>query len=93
MIEDTVTSATEPTHVQIGAHGRLVIPAPMRSALGIAQGDSLVARVEDGRLILEKEEAILARIHARFGAVPAGVSLADELIRERREEAKREDDE
>jgi len=64
----------------------------MRSALGIAQGDSLVARVEDGRLILEKEEAILARIRALFGTLPAGESVVDELIRERREEARREDE-
>ena len=58
--------------------------------MGIGRGDVLVARVEDGRMILEKRDEVLARVRRRFREVPDGVSLADELIRERREEARRE---
>ena len=58
--------------------------------MGIGRGDVLVARVEDGRMILEKRDEVLARVRRRFEGVPDGVSLADELIRERREEARRE---
>lgn len=76
--------------VRIGPQGRLVIPAVFRKALGIGKGDTLVARVEDGRLILEKREAIVSRLRERFRAVPPDIDLADELIRERREEAARE---
>ena len=50
----------------------------------------MVARVDDGRLVLEKREHILARVQSWFAKVPRKVSLADELIAERREEARRE---
>jgi hypothetical protein len=53
-------------------------------------GDTLIARVEAGHLILEKPEAILERIQARFRGIPPDVSLVDELIAERRAEARRE---
>lgn len=78
--------------VQLGAQGRLVVPAAIRKALGFEAGESLMARVEDGRLIIEKAESVERRVHARFEKVK-GRSLADELIAERREEARRETDE
>jgi len=46
--------------------------------------------VEDERLVLEKRQHILARLKARFGKVPQGVDLVEELIGERRAEAGRE---
>ncbi len=73
--------------VQLSEQGRLVIPAQLRRALGFEPGDILVARTEDGRLIIEKTEIIKQRLKARF-AVANKRSLADELIKERREEAK-----
>ena len=42
----------DPAKVNLGPQGRIVIPAGMRKALGIGTGDVLVARVEDGRMIL-----------------------------------------
>ena len=80
----------EPAEIRVGPQGRLVIPAPLRRTLGIDPGDTLVIRLEDNRLVLEKRETILARLRDRFRRVPPDVSLADELIRERREEARRE---
>ena len=50
----------------------------------------MVARVENNRLILEKPDAIWARIEGRFSPVPSTVHLAEELIAERREMAKKE---
>ncbi len=79
------------TKVPVGPQGRLVIPSELRRRLGIAPGDVLIAMVEDGRLVLEKREAVLQRLRRRFAHVPAGVSLADELIAERRTESRRED--
>jgi hypothetical protein len=46
--------------------------------------------LEDGRLILEKPETIKHRLKTRFAHLPRGKSLADELLAERREEAKQE---
>jgi len=39
---------------------------------------------------LERRDAILARVRTRLAAVPADVDMVDELIAERREEAKGE---
>ena len=83
----------EQTSIQIGPQGRVVIPAKWRRALNISPGDSLVARIEDGRIVLETRENVIARIRKRFEGVPKGISLVDELIAERREEARREEDE
>ena len=76
--------------VRIGPQGRLVVPARIRQALSFRPGDTLVASIEDGRLILEKQEAVLARLKIAFAQIPPEVSLVDELIAERREEARRE---
>ena len=74
--------------VHLGRQGRLVIPAVLRRSLGLEAGDVLIARQEEGVLVLEKPEAIKLRLKARFSQVPKDRSLADELIAERREEAK-----
>lgn len=67
-----------------------MIPSEIRRELGIAPGDVLIAMVEDQRLVLVKREAVLQRLRRRFAHIPAGISLADELIAERRAESKRE---
>ncbi|MFN2591537.1 MAG: AbrB/MazE/SpoVT family DNA-binding domain-containing protein [Candidatus Dormibacteria bacterium] len=75
----------------MGRQGRIVIPAELRVALEVRDGDELAARVQDDTLILERPGAILARVQERFGhAVPQDVSLVDELLAERREEVRRE---
>ena len=77
--------------VQIGAQGRMVVPAPIRKALGFQPGETLVARVEDDHLVIEKPESVERRIRARFRKAGER-SLAEELIAERREEARRENE-
>jgi AbrB family looped-hinge helix DNA binding protein len=82
----------ETLEVTIGPQGRLVIPASLRRRLGIEPGEVLIARAEDDRLVLERRNAILTRLRRRFAEVPDGISLADELIAERRRESARERD-
>lgn len=69
----------------------MVIPSDIRREMGIGPGDVLLALVEGQRLVLEKREAVLRRLLKRFERVPAEVSLADELIAERRSEGRREE--
>jgi AbrB family looped-hinge helix DNA binding protein len=76
--------------VRIGPQGRVVLPAHLRRALELFPGDTLVAWAEDGRLILERPDTVLERLRGRFRGLPVGLSLADELISERRTEAIRE---
>lgn len=75
---------------RLGDQGRLVIPASARRALGLRAGDVLSVRVEADHLVLERRAAVLARLRERFAAVPAAVSLADELTAQRRDEVRRE---
>jgi AbrB family looped-hinge helix DNA binding protein len=70
--------------------GRLVIPANIRRDLGLVAEEEVLARVEEGRLILESRDKVIARLRSRFATVPPGISLAEQLIAERREAAHRE---
>ena len=84
--------ATNPSRneVQVGAQGRLVIPAALRKALHLEPGDRLMARQEGDALVLERREAIQKRLQDRFRHIPHDVSLVNELIAERRAEAAKE---
>ncbi len=80
------------TAVTVDPHGRLVIPSEIRERIGIKVGDTLLAMVENGRLVFEKPESVLERLRRRFENIPAGTSLTDELIAERRAEFHAEDE-
>ena len=75
-------------NIRFDAQGRALIPKGMRDALHIENGDEVVAWLEGGRLVLEPRKALLERLQNRYADLE--VSLADELIEERREEARRE---
>ena len=85
-----MVSNASSNEVQVGAQGRLVIPAALRKALGLKPGDRLIARQEGESLVLERREAIEQRLQDRFRHIPREVSLVDELIAERRAEAAKE---
>jgi len=82
---------TNETRTRINENGRVVIPASYRKALGIKAGDEIVLRIEDDelRIMTLKRRIERAQRHVRK-YVKAGRSLADELIAERREAARRE---
>lgn len=76
---------------RLNENGRLIIPASFRKALGIALGDEVILRLEEDELRLTTRKHRIARAQRNARKyVPRGVSLADELIAERREAAKRE---
>jgi AbrB family looped-hinge helix DNA binding protein len=89
-MEVFMNKLSKSVEVHLGRQGRLVIPAALRKLLGFEEGDTLVAREEAGRLVLEKQAMVKQRLKDRFARVSKDRSLADELIAERREEAKRE---
>jgi AbrB family looped-hinge helix DNA binding protein len=79
------------TRMRINENGRVVIPASYRKALGIKPGDEVILRIEDDELRITTMNRRLERARRRIRKyVKPGVSLADELIAERREAAKRE---
>ena len=88
-----MTGNARSNEVQIGAQGRLVIPAALRKALKLSAGDKLIARKVGDSLVLERREAIVKRLQDRFRHIPGEVSLVDELLAERRAEVAREAEE
>jgi AbrB family looped-hinge helix DNA binding protein len=73
----------------MGPQGRVVIPARLRRALRLQAGDALIARIDEDRLVLERPQAALGRLQRAFTeAVPPGVSLVDELLADRRTQAR-----
>jgi AbrB family looped-hinge helix DNA binding protein len=79
------------TRMRVNENGRVVIPASYRKALGIKAGDEVILRMEDDELRITTMKRRLERARRRIRQyVKPGVSLADELIAERREAAKRE---
>lgn len=79
------------TRVKLGPDGRVVIPAAFREALQVKEGDVLVASLEAGELHLLTIPAAIRRAREIVRKyVPDDVSLADELIADRRREAEEE---
>jgi bifunctional DNA-binding transcriptional regulator/antitoxin component of YhaV-PrlF toxin-antitoxin module len=85
-----MTNLPKSVEIHLGRQGRLVIPVALRQLLGFEEGDTLIAREQSGRLVLEKQTLVKQRLKARFAKVSKERSLVDELIAERREAAQRE---
>ena len=82
----------EPRRLRVGRDGRLVIPADMRAAMALDGSGLLTAWVAEGTLNVVSPMAALRALQRHLDErVPPGVSLVDELIAERRAEARRED--
>lgn len=75
--------------------GRIVVPAEVRRALGVTEGETLVGELRNGEFVLTTRRARMEAARALFQKYfpPDGPSLAGELIAERRAEAAREDQE
>jgi AbrB family looped-hinge helix DNA binding protein len=79
------------TRVQIRKGGRMVVPVKLRKALNIKAGDEVVVLLENDSIrLIPMQQAINLAQKAVKQYVPKGVSLVDELIKARREEARAE---
>ena len=67
-----------------------MIPAHLRKALDLKPGDRLVVRLDGESIVLERRDHLVKRLQSRFTSLATGISLADELIAERRADAARE---
>ncbi|HYN18168.1 MAG TPA: AbrB/MazE/SpoVT family DNA-binding domain-containing protein [Actinomycetes bacterium] len=77
--------------LRVGAQGRVVLPADLRTALGFVEGSTVVAYIEgEGRLVIESPEAIQRALLEEWSVVAGGPSLVDDLRAERRAAAARE---
>jgi AbrB family looped-hinge helix DNA binding protein len=76
---------------RISEKGRLVIPISFREALGIDIGDEVDLRIVDNELRISTRRSRIQQVQQRLKQyAKPGRLMSDELIAERRKEAKRE---
>lgn len=77
--------------VQVGEKGRVVIPANIREAMGIAPGDSIEMRIENHEIVVSTRRSRIRRAQERVRHLaPPGTLVSEGLSAERREAAKNE---
>jgi len=84
-------NAPAKVRLKVGKGGSILLPAAFRKALAVKAGDEVILEWSDGELCITTMKLRIERAQGNVRKyVKPGVSLADELIAERREEAKRE---
>jgi AbrB family looped-hinge helix DNA binding protein len=82
----------EQSKVKLGPNGRIVIPAALREQLDLDPGVTLFLDVKDDVLHIESLPARIRRIQREFAPFrKPGILASDELIAERRAEARRDE--
>jgi AbrB family looped-hinge helix DNA binding protein len=76
----------------VSSKGQMVIPAQIRTAMGIEAGTRVAIRQEGTRLVLEPDTlaAKLRRIDELCGITAGGPSMTEMLLEDRRLERERE---
>jgi hypothetical protein len=83
-----------PTKTRLERDGRVAVAQDFWRAFGLKEGDPVMVSIEGDVICLMSLPASIRRAQEVVrGLVPEGVSLVDELLAERREEARREDEE
>ena len=78
-------------HTKLGEGRRIAIPAELCQQYGLEPGDPVVLEPSTSGIVMRPLDAVIREVQAFFAdAAPPGVMLSDELIRDRREEAERE---
>jgi bifunctional DNA-binding transcriptional regulator/antitoxin component of YhaV-PrlF toxin-antitoxin module len=78
--------------VTVDGSGRILLPAKVRKELKLTQGSKLSARISEHQLVLKSRDQALREAQAYFSKFRPknGKLLSDELIEDRRREARRE---
>ena len=77
---------------KVDSAGRILIPAPLRERLGVQPGSTVnITEGRAGRIVLESTMAAVREAQEYFCSLaPSTEVWSDELIAERRQEARRE---
>lgn len=86
-----IIGSMEAFTVKLDSSGRVLLPAKVRIQLKLQPGSELIVRLDKGQLVLKTRAQALEEAQEYFSRFrPEGKLLSDELIEERREEARRE---
>jgi AbrB family looped-hinge helix DNA binding protein len=76
---------------RMSENGRVLIPATYRKELGFQPGETLTLRIDESGLHIQSRRQAILRVRENMKKyIKPGRSVSDELIAERRLEAKRE---
>ncbi len=75
--------------VKLSSKGQLVIPKPIRKALGLGTGDQFHVQIKDEKIILERVSvsALIDKLHGKY----ANTGLLDELEKEHQHEMEQDE--
>ena len=91
---ETLPDGTVRYFLVLGAKGRVLLPADMRAAMGLEEGDVITAWLKDGEVRMHSHLNGLRKIQVEASSMAHGtVYASDELIAERRAEAAKEAEE
>lgn len=91
---ETLPDGTLRYFLVLGPKGRVLFPADLRAALGLAEGDVITAWLKDGEVRMHSHLRGLRKIQVEASSMAKGtVYASDELIAERRAEAAKEAEE
>lgn len=77
--------------VRVDGSGRILLPAKVRKQMNLRKDSTLIASLEKQKLVLNTRAEALRQAQEFFSKLrPVGTLWSEELIRERREEARRE---
>jgi bifunctional DNA-binding transcriptional regulator/antitoxin component of YhaV-PrlF toxin-antitoxin module len=77
--------------VKVDGSGRILLPAKVRKQMNLRKDSTLIAKLDKQKLVLNTRAEALRQAQEFFSKLrPAGTLWSEELIRERREEARRE---
>ena len=79
--------------VTISSKGQFVIPAELRTRLGLKKGTRAVCSEENGRLVIAPIERVLDEIQGFLKPLPGEPSAFEESLAERQQQRQREREE
>jgi bifunctional DNA-binding transcriptional regulator/antitoxin component of YhaV-PrlF toxin-antitoxin module len=83
----------DPILSRMGQDGLIAVPANFRQALGLKENDPVIMTVEEDSIrIMSLAESVRRAQAIVRKFIPEGISLVDELLSERRQDAAREGD-
>ena len=77
--------------VRLAAGGRIVIPAEVRQLLGIQVGEELLLTLDEVGFRLTTSRQAIRQAQSLFAKMKGEESVVEELLRERRDEAAKEE--
>ena len=75
---------------KLGKGGRIIIPSRFRKNLNLSEGDDIVLQMQNNNICISTAQSALKRLQDKVKELDSNISLVNQLITERRLDAKNE---